>query len=188
MALLPTRSFFRALKPWLLVPALALLASPGLVPLGSDQAAPATIEALPARLSDQDFWRLSNDLSEPNGFFRSENLVSNEHTFQYVVPALQRSVKPGGVYLGVAPDQNFTYMLAVRPDLAFIMDIRRGNLLEHLMYKAILELSADRAEFLSRLFARKRPEGLTAKSSVTDIFRAIDQQGGQRRALPAERE
>ncbi len=169
------RQPLRALKPWVLVPLLVLIASPGVMPLTREQRAGTPVESLPARLTDQEFWALSTAMSEPNGFFRSENLVSNEHTFQYVVPALQQSAKPGGVYLGVAPDQNFTYMLATRPAIAFIVDIRRGNLLEHLMYKAILELSADRAEFLSRLFARKRPANIGPKSSVTDLFRAFDQ-------------
>jgi hypothetical protein len=169
------RQPLRALKPWVLVPLLVLIASPGVMPLTHEQRAGTPVESLPARLTDQEFWALSTAMSEPNGFFRSENLVSNEHTFQYVVPALQQSAKPGGVYLGVAPDQNFTYMLATRPAIAFIVDIRRGNLLEHLMYKAIIELSADRAEFLSRLFARKRPANIGPKSSVADLFRAFDQ-------------
>jgi hypothetical protein len=129
---------------------------------------------LPDRLTDTQFWKLSTDLSEPNGFFRSENLVSNEHTFQYVLPALQRQVKPGGVYLGVAPDQNFTYIVATQPKIAFIVDIRRGNLLQHLMYKALVELSVDRAEFISRLFSKPRPSGLGASSSVAELFAAYD--------------
>jgi hypothetical protein len=133
---------------------------------------PAAIEPLPARLSDTDFWALSESLSEPGGSFRSENLVSNEHTYQYVIPALKRTVAPGGVYLGVAPDQNFTYIAATEPRMAFILDIRRGNLLLHLMYKAIFELSADRAEFLSRLFAKVRPAGLGPRSTVTELFTA----------------
>jgi hypothetical protein len=129
---------------------------------------------VPARLTDQQFWALSTALSEPNGFFRSENLVSNEHTFQYVIPALERRVH-GGVYLGVAPDQNFTYIAVVKPKIAFIVDIRRGNLLEHLMYKALIELSADRAEFVSRLFSKKRPPGLGPTSTVENIFAAFDE-------------
>jgi len=134
----------------------------------------ATAATLPARLGDADFWRLTVDLSEPNGFFRSENLVSNEHTYQYVIPALEKFAKPGGVYLGVAPDQNFTYMIAAQPKMAFIVDIRRGNLLEHLLYKAIFELSADRADFLARLFSKKRPAGIGAKSSAVELFTAFD--------------
>lgn len=135
----------------------------------------AAAQALPARLTDQQFWQLSSDLSEPNGYFRSDNLVSNEHTFQYVLPAIERQVRPGGVYLGVAPDQNFTYILAAQPRMAFIVDVRRGNLLEHLMYKAVIELSPDRAAFVSRLFSKPRPAGLGASSTVSEIFQAFAQ-------------
>ncbi len=180
----PSRLSLRGVMAWIVVPFLVLLASPGAALFTPDQAQTTKVVGpLPSRISDQEFWQLSADLSEPDGYFRSENLVSNEHTFQYVVPALSRTVKPGGVYLGVAPDQNFTYMLATRPDMAFIVDIRRGNLLEHLMYKAIIELSADRAEFLSRLFARTRPADVGPKSSIADLFRAIAQQPGNNDAL-----
>ena len=127
---------------------------------------------LPARLSDREFWRLVETFSEANGYFQSDNLVSNEDTFQYVIPELLRIVAPGGAYLGVGPDQNFTYIVALRPKMAFITDIRRGNLQEHLMYKALLELSADRAEFVSRLFARKRPTGVVASATAPELFDA----------------
>ena len=116
-------------------------------------------------------------MSEPGGTFRSDNLVSNEHTYQYVIPALQKAVRPGGIYLGVAPDQNFTYMAAIRPRMAFILDVRRGNLLEHLMYKAVFELSADRAEFVSRLFSKPRPAGIRANASVLELFSAYARVG-----------
>jgi hypothetical protein len=75
--------------------------------------------------------------------------------------------------MGVGPEQNFTYIVATKPAMAFIVDIRRGNLDLHLMYKALFELSSDRAEFVSRLFSKKRPEGLTAKSTSSDIFGAF---------------
>jgi hypothetical protein len=150
---------------------LVLVVSPGVVPLARGQRGPAAAP-IPASLTDREFWKLSTDLSEPPGYFRSENLVSNEHTFQYVIPALEKAAKPGGVYLGVAPDQNFTYIVALRPRIAFIVDIRRGNLLEHLMYKAILELSTDRADFVSRLFSKKRPAGLGPTTPVVALFSA----------------
>ena len=114
-------------------------------------------EELPTRLSDEAFWQLVTDLSEPGGSFISDNFVSNERTFQRVVPELRRTAGPGGVYLGVGPDQNFTYIAALEPRMAFIIDIRRQNMLLHLMYKAMIELSATRAEFLSRLFSRPPP-------------------------------
>jgi len=133
----------------------------------------AAAGALPARLGDQEFWRLVADSSEPDGTFRSDNLLSNELGFQFVVPELTKTTKPGRAYMGVGPEQNFTYIVATRPAMAFIVDIRRGNLDLHLMYKALFELSADRAEFVSRLFSKKRPEGLSAKSTSTDIFGAF---------------
>jgi hypothetical protein len=136
--------------------------------------------SLPARLTDTEFWRLVEEFSEPNGFFRSDNLVSNEDTFQFVIPDLQRIVKPNGVYLGVGPDQNFTYIVALRPRLTFITDVRRGNLHLHLMYKALMELSADRAEFLSRLFSRRRPPGLSAASAPEQLFAAYSMVGASR--------
>jgi hypothetical protein len=128
---------------------------------------------LPARLSDREFWNFVEEFSEPNGFFRSENFVSNEDTFQFIIPKLTSIVKPGGVYLGVGPDQNFTYIVALKPRIAFITDIRRGNLHEHLMYKALFELSADRADFLSRLFSRPRPAGLSTASTAEELFEAF---------------
>jgi hypothetical protein len=144
----------------------ALAGSLALVPAR----APSLPVTLPQRLSDQEFWRLSTELSEPGGYFRSENLVSNEHTFQYVIPALKRRIRPGGVYLGVAPDQNFTYIVATAPRIAFIVDIRRGNFLQHLMYKAIIEQSADRADFVSRLFSKPRPAAATTALTAGELF------------------
>jgi hypothetical protein len=132
----------------------------------------ATPLDLPSQLTNAEFWSLVQDFSEPNGFFRSDNLVSNETTFQQVIPRLTRRVAPGGIYMGVGPDQNFTYIAALRPRLAFIPDIRRGNLHAHLMYKALFELSEDRAAFLSRLFSRPRPSGMGAEASVGVLFTA----------------
>jgi hypothetical protein len=143
--------------------------------LGAASVAPALRVApvdLPPRLSDREFWGLVNDDSEPGGYFPSDNFVSNETLFQTVIPALQRRTRPGGVYLGVGPDQNFTYVVALQPKIAFVIDIRRQNLLEHLMYKALLELSADRADFLSRLFSRKRPPGLGPKATALELLEA----------------
>ncbi|HEY2380087.1 MAG TPA: hypothetical protein VGK48_02790 [Terriglobia bacterium] len=130
-------------------------------------------DTLPAQLSDEAFWNLVNEFSEGGGYFRSDNFVSNETTFQYVIKDLKKTT-PGGVYLGVGPDQNFTYIVALQPKMAIIFDIRRQNAMQHLMYKSLIETSADRAEFLSRLFSRKRPQGLSAKSTSEELFAAYD--------------
>jgi len=127
---------------------------------------------VPTQLTDQQFWSLSKEWSEDDGVFRSDNLLSNETTFQYVIPSLLKAAKQGRVYMGVGPEQNFTYIAALKPAMAVIVDIRHGNLDVHLMYKALFELSKDRADFVSRLFSLKRPDGLTAKSSAREIFNA----------------
>ena len=136
-----------------------------------------TRHTLPTSLSDQEFWELTERISEPDGYFRSnsgstDNLLSNETMVSSVAAALADRVKPSGVYLGVGPEQNFTYIAAIHPQIAFIADIRRGNLLLHLMYKSIFEMSATRAEFVSRLFTRKQPAGLTAKSTGAELMSA----------------
>ena len=128
--------------------------------------------ALAARLTDKEIWQLNVDFSEPNGYFRSDNFLSNETGFQFVIPELVRLVRPGGVYLGVGPEQNFTYIVALQPKMAFIFDIRRGNMIAHLMYKALFETSNDRAEFLSKLFSRPRPAGLDTASTPDQLFQA----------------
>jgi hypothetical protein len=131
-------------------------------------------ERLPPRLSDRVFWQMFTDFSEPNGYFRSDNFLSNERAYQYVIPELQATLPTGGVYIGVGPEQNFTYIVALRSKLAFVVDIRRQNAIELLLYKAFMELSPDRAEFLSRLFARPRPARLTANTPVESLFAAYE--------------
>ena len=128
--------------------------------------------SLPESLRDDAFWQLSTELSEPAGVFaHSENLVSNELHFVNLARALRPS---GGVYIGVGPEQNFSYIAALQPAIAFIVDIRRENRNLHLVYKALFEMSADRAEFLSRLFSRDRPAGLGTSSSVGALFTAFE--------------
>ena len=84
---------------------------------------------LPAEISDEAFWTMISDFSEPNGYFRFENFLSNELAYQKVIPTLKKNTKAGGVYIGVGPEQNFTYVVALQPKIAFIVDIRRQNLL-----------------------------------------------------------
>ena len=127
---------------------------------------------LPASLSDADFWTLIDTVSEPAGTFTlSENLVSNEPMFADNVRRLRRA---GGVYVGVGPEQNFSYIARVRPQMAFVVDIRRENQTLHLLYKALFELANDRADFVSLLFSRPRPDGLGRSSSVDEIFRVFE--------------
>jgi hypothetical protein len=133
-------------------------------------------ETLPPRLDDRTFWTLVTEFSEPSGFFRSDNLVSNETVFQHVIPTLQQSVLPASAYVGVGPDQNFTYIAALKPRIAFIVDIRRQNLLLHLMYKALIEESPTREAFLSRLFSRPVPADTTPQDGVASLLSAFEKE------------
>lgn len=126
---------------------------------------------VPESLSDDAFWKLVERVSEPDGVFPAENFVSNEMKYGDAIRELVKSSKPGGVYLGVGPEQNFNYIAALHPKIAFIVDIRRQNLIEHLMYKALFELSPNRTEFLSRLFLR-RLSGLPPDANVKDLMNA----------------
>ncbi|MEO7192009.1 MAG: hypothetical protein ABI051_13230 [Vicinamibacterales bacterium] len=133
-----------------------------------------TSGTLPEQLSDKAFWTLVSEMSEPSGVFPpSENFVSNERSFQQVVDALANNQRPASAYLGVGPEQNFTYIVALRPRIAFVLDIRRQNMLQHLMYKALFELSTDRADFLARLFSRPRPANLGVNTSAANLVEAF---------------
>ena len=132
-----------------------------------------TAAALPKELSDEDFRKMTSEFSEPGGYFMYENFLSNERTYQDPIPELKKVAKASGVYLGVGPEQNFTYIAAIRPRMAFIIDIRRQNLVELLMYKALFGMAANRAEFVSLLFSREPSTPLDEKSSARDLFRAL---------------
>ena len=102
------------------------------------------------------FASLVEQLSEPGGEFDTDNLISNEQSYLHVVPALEQAGLAGGVYIGVGPDQNFSYIARIRPAEAFIVDIRRDNLLLHLLFKAIFVTTKNRVEYLERA---DRPAG-----------------------------
>jgi hypothetical protein len=131
------------------------------------------------RVADAQFWGMLTEFSEPDGYFHSDNLVSNELAFQRVIPTL-RTGQTGGAYVGVGPDQNFTYLVAVQPRIAFIVDVRRQNALLHLLYKAVVELAPTRAEFLSRLFSRPEPRGLDRDGSAAALVAAFAKQAPDR--------
>jgi hypothetical protein len=151
----------------------------------ANHAQPRPRAGLPAQFSDAEFWQLVGRFSEPDGYFDSDNLVSNEDGFQAIIPELTSTIRPGGVYIGVGPDQNFTYILAARAKAAFITDVRRGNLHVHLLYKALFELSPDRGDFLARLFGRRRPPGLGSHSTAAEMLTAYRGVAADR-ALQAE--
>ena len=97
-------------------------------------------------------------LSEPPGYFDTDNLISNERSYLDVVPELKARRVKGGVYIGVGPDQNFSYIARIRPSVAFIIDLRRDNLLLHLLFKALFTRAQTRVEYLTMLTGRAPPD------------------------------
>lgn len=137
------------------------------------QHASAPSNALPTRLSDREFWALETDISEPGGYFRiADNFTSNEMEVGRLSTMLRDAGVHGGVYLGVGPEQNFTYIAAIRPVMAFVVDIRRQAVVQHLMFKAMFELATDRADFISLLFGKPRPAHLDSTTSIQAIWDA----------------
>jgi hypothetical protein len=135
---------------------------------------PQAASSLPSQLSDAEFWRIFTEFSEPSGNYPYENFVTNEETIQDIMSVLTTVTRPGGVYLGVAPEQNFTYIAGIKPRMAFVLDIRRQNAIELLMYKALFELSPTRADFVSRLFSIKTTDKVPATARANSLFLAID--------------
>jgi hypothetical protein len=125
---------------------------------------------------DSAFGRLHATLSEAGGFFQSGNVVSNETSYLHVLDAIRRIGVRGGVYIGVGPDQNYSYIAAIRPSVAFILDIRRDNALEHLLFKAAFAMSRNRIEYLCVITGRPCPRDIDAWTDrpIVDIVRQIE--------------
>jgi hypothetical protein len=130
--------------------------------------------ALPERLSDAAFWGLVSSISEPGGYFRIvDNFTSNENEIGRLAGRLETMGAQGGVYIGVGPEQNLTYIAALKPPMAFIVDIRRQAVMQHLMFKAIFEMSNDRADFISLLFSKPRPAGIERETPIPQIWNSF---------------
>jgi hypothetical protein len=155
------RGFFQA-KLWRR-PASVLVLVLGATLASQAQPRNTTTPDAPPQVS---FAKLVAELSEAGGYFDTDNLISNEKSYLHVIPELERRGVNGGVYLGVGPDQNFSYIARIRPAAAIIVDIRRDNLLLHLLFKAIFANAPTRVEYLCLLTGRAPPERLNAEMST----------------------
>ena len=147
---------------------LLLLVAVGMMPWTPQ----APVAAADVRVSKEQFASYLGEWSEAEGFFDSDNFISNETSYLHVVDELRKQAVPGGIYIGVGPDQNFSYIAHTRPALAVIIDIRRQNMLEHLLFKALLARASSRAEYLALLFAKETPN-IDSSASVAELLDAI---------------
>ncbi len=136
------------------------------------------------RAASTSFAEKVRELSEAGGFFDTDNLISNERSYLHVMDALAREGVEGGAYIGVGPDQNFSYVAQIQPVVAYMIDIRRDNMVLHLMFKAMFELAPTRLEFLSLLVGRATPavDDGWSSWSIDDLVAYFDTASGVRRA------
>lgn len=129
-------------------------------------AAPSASAKRAAEVDAKRFADLVNDLSERDTYFFSDNLITNETSYLQVADVLQAEAPTGSVYLGVGPEQNFSYIARARPSMAFVVDIRRANTLLHLLYRAAFESAESRAHFLALLLGRAHETSQTNASDA----------------------
>jgi hypothetical protein len=124
-------------------------------------------------ISPAKFTGIIQEFSEPGGYFQSDNFVSNEEEYLKVLDKMNELGASGGAYIGVGPEQNFTYIARVKPKIAFIVDIRRQAMIQQLFYKALFHLCPNRTEFLSRLLSRplKGPDAPGLDASIDALMR-----------------
>ncbi len=133
---------------------LALAITFGVGPAARAWQEPALLQSSSGAIPAKEFSRIVSEFSEEGGSFRSDNFVSNETSYLYVLDRIRDLALSGGAYIGVGPEQNFTYIAKIRPKIAFIVDIRRQAMIQHLLYKAIFHLGKTRTQFLAYLFSK----------------------------------
>jgi len=159
-----------------LVPMLGLLAGAAAVAAGAAAPAAAPAAAVAAAVATQSgsgFAATIARLSEDGGFFDTDNLISNERSYLDVMPALEAAGLSGGAYVGVGPDQNFSYIAQLRPTVAYLVDVRRDNLLLHLLFKALFSLAPGRVEYLS-LLSGVEPPAEAGPWREVDVLRLVE--------------
>ena len=158
-------------------PVLVLLLLLWVSPVGAcrGQAPATTSEHAPqgSLATPEAYGALIERLSGPEGYFDTDNLISNESSYLHAISVIRQLGLQGGAYIGVGPDQNFSYIAHLRPNVAFIIDIRRDNLLLHLLYKALFDLSDDRCTFLAQLFGREAPGDRRNEADAASLLDAI---------------
>jgi hypothetical protein len=158
-------------------------------PAAQTPAAAAPAQSLEHALAKERFAQIVEKFSEPNGYFDSDNLISNEASYLHVMGKIRQMKVTGGAYIGVGPDQNFSYIAQIRPAIVFITDIRRDNLLQHLFFKSLFALSRNRVEYLCLLFGRPLPPDLKSwdSRSLQEIVAYLDNTPSKRELFEGAR-
>jgi hypothetical protein len=161
--------------------------APTTAPVTPAEPAPSASASAAPAAPDTAFADLVNKLSEPDQHFFSDNYISNETSYLHVAGGLARHGKQGGVYIGVGPEQNFAYLAMLKPQLAFIVDIRRENMVLHLLYKAIFQKASSRSHFLALLVGRSHDAASDpgAAASIEDVIKHAERSPADEKTFSA---
>lgn len=124
----------------------------------------------------QEVVRLALHDAVPGSNYRMDCFVTSEVAHNDVIAKCRPAGDGTRAYIGVGPCQNLTYVGALRPRVAVICDSRLDNLVEHLMFKLLLERAGDPLDYLLQLFSRvhgNRP-ATTEISGAEDLLAAFD--------------
>lgn len=168
---------------WLAIGAAALVVDPiSAIPLAAQSGTAGS-------RVDSSFAALVARLSESGGYFDSDNIITNEASYLQVASQLAKVGTHGGVYIGVGPDQNFSYIALIKPRIAFMLDVRRDNLLEHLLFKSLFAMSRNRMEYLCLLFGKPVPADIDQwrDRPLVEILIYVDQTPTDSAAVAATR-
>ena len=127
-------------------------------PSAAPSASEASRHALGPLMTEGQLGALIESISEVTGDFPSDNYVSNETSYLDVAPVLRGPKFQGKAYVGVGPEQNFTYAALMHAPVVFVVDIRRQNMLEHLVFRSCFERAETRQKFAACLISRPLPD------------------------------
>jgi len=139
-------------------PAPALAPAPAPAPAPTEAAKPAPV-AEPVALAPQGLAELTGEQKtaflagdEERIYSKREHFtISNEFRHDLWFPYVKDI---GGVYIGVASDQNYTLMAVARSELGYLIDLDRQVVNLHRVYMALISQSADPDAFLARFEAK----------------------------------
>ena len=138
--------------------------------------APVAAQSAARALTTQEFAALVEKVSESDGYFDTDNLISNESSYLHVMGKMRKMNVSGGAFIGVGPDQSFSYIAQIRPNIVFMTDIRRDNLLQHLWFKSLFALARNRLDYLCLMFGKPAPADLKSWDSrgIQEIVAYLD--------------
>ncbi|MEM1250499.1 MAG: hypothetical protein AAGK22_29310 [Acidobacteriota bacterium] len=137
--------------------------------------ASASVKAPPS------FGALIEELSEEGGYFDTDNLISNERSYVRVVGGIEAA---GGVYVGVGPEQNFNFIARRKPEWAFIVDMRRDNMVQHLLLGSLMAVSETPEDYLRALLSLPPAEEPMA-GSLPDLLAQLASEDPSREQFEA---